>query len=93
MKFIYKYTIGFFLIYIVISVLSIPLTFAWTAFGGWNSMNVVQKGVFYFLDFPSSYFQVYNVFFTVLINAVFWSVIFFLIILTINKIRNEKTAN
>lgn len=79
MKLAYKYTIFFYIFHIILNVLMIMIIFGWTAFGGSNSMNWIQKGITYFFTFPGlnlglneNHFFIY-----LLLNALFWSVVFY----------------
>ena len=70
----------------------IPIGFAWTSFGGSGNLNFFQNILLNLFSFPS-YQLGFKGFSTILINAVFWSILFLICRLVIKKIENKKTAN
>ena len=77
MKLINKYTLLFLITYFVSSIFSTWLLYSWTAFGGDNSMSFFQKAIFLLFKFPSSYININGFIFSIFINSIFWSAIFY----------------
>jgi len=91
MKSIYKYTLVFFVIYLTARITSIMILYSWTAFGGRNSMNIFQKIIYFFFNFPSEYIKMKSLILAEILNATFWSLVFYVIkkiykVLKYNKI-------
>jgi hypothetical protein len=70
--------------------LSLFLIFSWNAFGGSRSTNLLQKAITFFFSFPGSLeiFKGTHVVIALFINAIFWSMIFLIILYITNKLRN-----
>lgn len=86
-----KKALIFSIIYFVVNVMTILILFAWTSFGGRESMNLFQKIIGVFFSFPGlelglnkNHFFIY-----LLVNTVFWSIMFYSVLLLIEKIRNR----
>lgn len=92
MKSIYKYTLIFFVIYLLASFTSTMIFYSWTAFGGRNSMNIVQKIIFFFFNSPSDYFNVDSMILAVVLNAIFWSLVFYIFIKLYEVIKQNKVV-
>ena len=80
------YTLFFFIFYLLVYFPIGLLLYAWTSFGGWNSMNLIQKSIYYFFNFPIKNSNIDCILFSILINAFFWSLIFNLFIKIYKKI-------
>ena len=93
MKLDYRYGIAFFVIYVIASFASAMLLYSWTAFGGGNSINFIQKAIIFFFDFPSKYVKIDSIILGVLINALFWSIMFLGIIYFYKSVKFRKTAH
>lgn len=93
MKLNYKYGAIFLAIYLITSFISTMLLYSWTAFGGGNSMNIIQKIIFFFFKFPSLHIGLKSMWLSFLLNGIFWSTIFIIIMYLYNTIKNKKTAN
>ena len=85
-----KKVLIFGVVYLILNVLSVFLIFSWNAFGGSRSTNFLQKAITFFFSFPGSLdiFKQTHVIIALLINAIFWSAIFFAILFITNKLRN-----
>lgn len=77
-----KKTLIFAVIYVVLSIVGIIFIFAWNSFGGSNSTNYFQKAVTFFFSFPANTLGLNQLHFVfqLLINATFWSLVFFIIL-------------
>lgn len=94
MKLDYKHGIIFFIIYVIASFASAMLLYSWTAFGGANSINIIQKGILFFFDFPSRYLEMNAAILGVLTNALFWSLFFVFVKYLYNRVKkSRKTAH
>mgnify|MGYP006083371679 CR=1 FL=1 len=93
MKSNYKYGIVFFVVYLILNFASSMLLYSWTAFGGRNNINFAQKAILFFFDFPSLNLGLKSIWLSLFINAIFWSIIFIIIVYLYNNIKNKKTAN
>lgn len=69
--------------YIVIYIPLSFLIFSWNAFGGSNNTNLFQKTITFFFTFPSSLvlLKTIDVLLFPFIDAVFWTIIFYLCLL------------
>ncbi|MEM9859203.1 MAG: hypothetical protein AAF843_17720 [Bacteroidota bacterium] len=87
-----KRTLIFSIVYFVFNVLTILLLFAWTSFGGRESMNLFQKIITVFFSFPGLELGLNqsNFFLYLLVNTIFWSTVFYVVLVLIKKIRNQK---
>jgi len=92
MKSDYKYGLLFFIGYLTANYLSIMIIYSWTSFGGVNNMNVLQKIILFFFKFPSIEIGVNSFWLGLIINGIFWTLIFLLIKYFYNKIKRRKTA-
>ena len=92
MKLVDKYGIIFFVAYTILNFVSTMVLYSWTAFGGRNSMNFFQKAIFFFFNFPSGYLKIESMVLGILINALFWSVVFLICRLLFKSLINKTTA-
>ncbi len=84
-----KRTIIFGVVYLVLNLLTIFILISWNSFGGSNSTNLFQKAITFFFTFPGSIelFKECNAFILMMLNTVFWCLIFYVILLLWLKIR------
>ena len=83
-----KKTLIFAGVYILLNLILVFVLFSWNSFGGSKSTNYLQKAITFMFTFPGSLlvFKSYNGILLLLINAIFWSFIFYLTMLIFYKI-------
>ena len=73
-----KYGVIFFIAHILLNLFGSIIFYSWTAFGGRNSINIIQKMILFFFESPSKYLGLDSLIIEVSINALFWSIVFLL---------------
>jgi hypothetical protein len=84
-----KKTLYFSIIYFILDILSVLLIFAWTSYGGRDSMNLLQKIVSVLFSFPGLELNLNDssLILYLLVNTAFWTLIFYALLRILSGLR------
>ncbi|MEM6737353.1 MAG: hypothetical protein AAF620_14920 [Bacteroidota bacterium] len=89
-----RITFIFGVVYFLYDIFSVLLLFSWSSFGGEKSLKVGQKIVGFFSSFPGSQLGLTyeNLWLYFIANTLFWSALFYGVLVLVKKIRQQKKA-